>query len=290
MHPGPYLTSKRELPLALPPRAPPCLRRAVSSAEQDFRRWGQGQPGAAPGGPFTAAERNALWEHAARTADAAARIRFLARTDPAAAADAAWAASDTLHVAAAALGSRILRQAADAYDRAARAPDGRIPAPGPAGNRLRQAARLISAFAYLTRDPALTPIVLLTRLAALAEARAARIPAARRPGRCCPRRRRTAVRRRRAGCVRTAAGPSTRPHGGPARRAIVSRPATCPYPAARIRAARRGPGRPTAGPQAGTAPAAARPVSPAKRAPRRPDDRGGCGCSGRRSGSWRRGR
>jgi hypothetical protein len=52
-------------------------------------------------------------------------------------------------VAAAALGSRILRQAADAYDRAARAPYGRIPAPGPAGNQLRQAARLISAFARL---------------------------------------------------------------------------------------------------------------------------------------------
>src|SRR5882672_248389 len=44
------------------------------------------------------------------------------RANPAAAADAAWAASDTLHVAAAALGSSILRQAADAYDHAARAP------------------------------------------------------------------------------------------------------------------------------------------------------------------------
>jgi hypothetical protein len=73
-------------------------------------------------------------------------------------------------VAAAALGSRILRQAADAYDRAARPPYARIPAPTPAGNQLRRAARLISAFAYLTKDPALTPIVLLTRLATLAEA------------------------------------------------------------------------------------------------------------------------
>ena len=116
-------------------------------------------------------ERNAIWEHAARAAeDAAAWIRLLAGTDPAAAADAAWAASDTLHVAAAALGSRILRQAADAYDRAARAPYARIPSPTPAGNQLRRAARLITAFAYLTKDPALTPIVLLTRLAALAEA------------------------------------------------------------------------------------------------------------------------
>ena len=68
------------------------------------------------------------------------------------------------------LGSRILRQAADAYDRAARPPYGRIPPPTPAGNRLREAARLLSAFAYLTGDRSLTPIVLVTKLAALAEA------------------------------------------------------------------------------------------------------------------------
>jgi hypothetical protein len=124
-----------------------------------------------PGGPFTATERNALWDHAARSASqAAAQIRALAGTDPGAAADAAWAASDTLHAAAAALGSRVLRQAADAYDRAARAPYARIPTPTPAGNSLRRAARLIAAFAYLTKDPSLAPVVLLTRLASLAEA------------------------------------------------------------------------------------------------------------------------
>ena len=94
----------------------------------------------------------------------------MAWTDPAAAADAAWATSDTLHVAAAVLGSRILRQAADAYDRAARPPYGRIPPPSPAGNQLRQAARLLSAFACLTGDRSMAPIVLITRLAALAEA------------------------------------------------------------------------------------------------------------------------
>ena len=103
-------------------------------------------------------------------ADAAEQIRTLAWTDPAAAADAAWATSDTLHVTAAMLGSRILRQAADAYDRAARSPYGRIPPPTPAGNQLRQAARLLSAFAYLTGDRSLTPIVLIKKLAALAEA------------------------------------------------------------------------------------------------------------------------
>ena len=128
----------------------------------------------APGGPhlnLTAGERNAIWDHATRAAaDATAQIRTLAWTDPAAAADAAWATSDTLHVAAVMLGSRILRQAADAYDRAARPPYGRIPPPSPAGNRLRQAARIMSAFACLTGDRSMAPIVLITRLAALAEA------------------------------------------------------------------------------------------------------------------------
>jgi hypothetical protein len=133
------------------------------------QRWpGTGQ---APARRLTAAERAAAWDQAVRdAADATGQIRALAGTDPAAAADAAWAASDALHAAAALLGSRVLRQAADAYDRAARAPYGRIPAPTPAGNQLRQAARLLGALAYLTRDPALTPIVLITRLAALAEA------------------------------------------------------------------------------------------------------------------------
>ena len=120
---------------------------------------------------LTAEERNAIWEHATSTAaDATAQIRNLAWTNPAAAADAAWATSDALHVAAAMLGSRILRQAADAYDRAARPPYGRIPPPSPVGNRLRQAARLISAFAYITQDRSMAPLVLITKLAALAEA------------------------------------------------------------------------------------------------------------------------
>ncbi len=102
--------------------------------------------------------------------EATGQIRALAVTDPAAAADAAWAASGILHAAAALLDSPVLRQAADFYDRAARAPYGRIPVTTPAGNQLRYAARLLGALAWLTRDPVLTPIVLVTRLAALAEA------------------------------------------------------------------------------------------------------------------------
>lgn len=132
-------------------------------------RW-QHLSGAAAGDRLSAAHRSAIWDHAARAAaDGAAQIRSLAGTDPAAAADAAWAASGTVRVAAAALGSRILDQAADALDQAARPAYGRISPPTPAGNKLRHAARLIGAFAYLADDPALAPLVLLTRLAALAE-------------------------------------------------------------------------------------------------------------------------
>ena len=127
---------------------------------------------ARPDSALTPGEADAIWEYAARTAaDATARIRYYTATgNPAAGADAAYAASDALHVAAATLGSQTLRRAADDYDRAARQPWGRIPAPTPAGNQLRHAARIIAAYAYLTGDRTLTPVVLLVRLAALAEA------------------------------------------------------------------------------------------------------------------------
>lgn len=79
---------------------------------------------------FTVPERNAIYEHAARQAAAAAdHVRRCARGDPADAADADWAAADTLYVAARALGNPALRRAADSYDRAARARYGQIPGP-----------------------------------------------------------------------------------------------------------------------------------------------------------------
>ena len=127
--------------------------------------------GPRPGDRFTAAERSVIWEHAARTAAGAAeQIRNVAASDPEAAADAAWAAADTLHAAAAALGSRVLRQAADSYDRAARAPYGRIPAPGQPGNNLRRAARLLSTVTSVVADAPLAEMTLLMRFARLAEA------------------------------------------------------------------------------------------------------------------------
>lgn len=137
------------------------------------RRWTGGPPGGQPAdGGFTGGERAAVWDHAARTAaETAAQIRSLtAAGDRAGAADAAWAAADTLHAAASALGSRVVRQAASAYDRAARMPYGRIPQPTPAGNNLRRAARLLSAAAFIGHDRPLAQIALTARLAALADA------------------------------------------------------------------------------------------------------------------------
>ncbi len=141
----------------------PKLRRRWSDAPDDS---------AGCNARFTPAERAAIWDHAARTtADATAQIRQLATAgDPAAAADAAWAAGGTLHAAAAALGSRVIRQAAATYDRAARAPYGRIPRCTPAGSNLRRAARLLSATAFVCHDRTLAQIALVARLAALADA------------------------------------------------------------------------------------------------------------------------
>jgi len=69
---------------------------------------------------------------------------MLASVNPVAAADAAWAAADTLHVAARALRNRHLRYAADSYDRAARAPYGRLPQRSREGDQLRRTTRLIA--------------------------------------------------------------------------------------------------------------------------------------------------
>jgi len=74
------------------------------------------------------AGRDAFHRHARRTARSATEyIRHCAAIDPVRGADAAWAAADVLHVAAQVLGSPELREAAEAFDRAARAPYGRIP-------------------------------------------------------------------------------------------------------------------------------------------------------------------
>ena len=137
-------------------------------------RWSRGRSRSAehPGTfRFTAPERDAIYAHASRQAAAAAEhIRRCAHGDPAAAADAAWAAADTLHVAARALRSRELRCAADAYDRAARAPHGRLPRRSRDGDQLRRTARLIALAGHATGDSTLTAIALVANLVALAAA------------------------------------------------------------------------------------------------------------------------
>ena len=133
-------------------------------------RWGTGRAGTLRGADLTATERNAIWRHAARTAqNARDQIRAAAAVgDFDSVTDAAWAASDTLHSAADVLGSRVIRQAADSYARAARIPYARMPRPTPAGNSLRQAARLLSRAALV--NPTAAQADLIVRLAALAEA------------------------------------------------------------------------------------------------------------------------
>jgi hypothetical protein len=138
------------------------------------RRWDPQPCGAAERSGafrFTAPERAAIFEHAARQAAAAAEhIRRSARDDPAGAADAAWAAADTLHVAARALRNPELRRAADSYDRAARARYGTVPARSHQGNQLRHAARLMAMTGTLTGDTILVAAVLAANLVALAVA------------------------------------------------------------------------------------------------------------------------
>jgi hypothetical protein len=120
---------------------------------------------------FTAPERDEIYRHAARQARSAAEhIRRCAMTDPVGAADAAWAAADTLHVAARALRNPHLRCAADSYDRAARSPYGRIPACSHDGEQLRRTARMVALAGNLTGDNTLLAIALLAQLVALAAA------------------------------------------------------------------------------------------------------------------------
>jgi hypothetical protein len=226
------------------------------------RRWTRP---ARPDSPLNAAEADAMWEYAARTAaDATARIRhYTATGNPAAAADAAYAASDALHTAAAALGSRTLSRAADAYDRAARQPWGRIPAPTPAGNQLRHAARLISAYAYLTGDRTLTPVVLLVRLAALAEAVAELRESQQRAAQA-------AAALRAAQHLRTATGPSrpttaaTPPNPSRPRPATAAGLAQLSFPGP-LRPRRPAPGQPGPGPH--DRPPPRRPPPPRPRGP-----------------------
>jgi hypothetical protein len=139
--------------------------------------WNQGH-GAAAGRSgafgFTGAERAEIYRHAARRAAAAAEhLRWCTAHDPDRGADAAWAAADALHATARATGSPRLRYAAESYDRAARAPYGRIPRRTRGGEWLRATARLIAMAGRTSGDTTMLAAALMANLIALADAVAA---------------------------------------------------------------------------------------------------------------------
>jgi hypothetical protein len=177
-----------------------------------------GAPAGAAG--FSAPEREAIYAHAARqAAGAAEHIRRCAYRDPAQAADAAWAAADTLHVAARALGNPALRRAADSYSRAARARYGRIPPASGQGAQLRATARLL-ALAGMTSSTSLAVAALIANLAALAIAVAELRAAQQRAAQAAAAR---AAAEQLHGCVHT--HPPT-PHRSPAHARRPSQPRT----------------------------------------------------------------
>jgi hypothetical protein len=159
------------------------------SAEQSaVRGVGAETVGVAASG-LTVGERELIYGHAARqAAHAAEHIRYCARRDPGRAADAAWAAADALHTAARITSSRAIRCAADAYDRAARAPFGRIPPCTIAGNRLRTAARALALMGQPDGNACLAALALIGNLVmltlAVAELRQAQQQAVRAAAAC----------------------------------------------------------------------------------------------------------
>jgi hypothetical protein len=144
---------------------------AELSLPQLRRRWSPGRPGRSAGAGadriagvrLTAAERNAIFEHAAQYAAVATeRIRWCALNDP------ARAAAGALYVAAALTRSTALRGAADCYDRASRMPFGRVPGQTREGRQLRAAARLLALTGSGSQDGVQQLAGLVAQLAALA--------------------------------------------------------------------------------------------------------------------------
>ena len=134
-------------------------------------RWGQQHQARSGTFRFTVPERDLLYRYAGQQAAVAAeQIRRSAGNDPGAAADAAWAAAAAFDVTADALHDPTLRDAADAYDRAARAAYGKIPRRTADGDRLRVLARLFALVGDLSGDNTVLAGALLANLVGLAVA------------------------------------------------------------------------------------------------------------------------
>lgn len=123
---------------------------------------------------LTADERVRIWEQATAAAAAATEhVHAAAGSDPAGAADAAWAASDFLAAAARVVEGRRggpLTEAAGEYDRAARELWGHTPDPSNAGSGLRSAAVLLTTARFVGRAENKQLLALLAQLATLTDA------------------------------------------------------------------------------------------------------------------------
>ena len=120
-------------------------------------------------------DAEAIWTSAEKTVrDAAERIAADGDTDPESASDTAWAASDVMRSAAAAVeghGGGPLTDAADAFARAGRETYGRIPAGSDSGTNLRLVARAMARAARSNPASAVVQVAALTAaMTALARA------------------------------------------------------------------------------------------------------------------------
>jgi len=124
-------------------------------------------------GGLPAGQRAGVWVQAIDAARQASAAVGAHHSDPAQAADAAWAASDFLAAAARVIGGRrggVLHSAAEDYDRAARLGWGRLPEPSSAGSGVRAASGLLAAARLVRRPETAQMLALLAQLAVLADA------------------------------------------------------------------------------------------------------------------------
>jgi len=123
---------------------------------------------------LTQTERLRIWKQATLAAGRASEhIAASAVSDPSAAADAAWAASDFLAAAGRVVEGRRggpLTDAAQSYDRAARELHGRVPSPTAAGTGLRIAGRLLMSAQVAQPSETKQLLALMAQLATLTDA------------------------------------------------------------------------------------------------------------------------